>query len=187
MISFRFTYCAPQTRTRYVTSSLFLMKAWKYLTSDPEKHERMLLITGAVAPDGTNILSDMQFATLAKKSATYVMADPHLTAIQLHRLVEINGHQLHAMWHSHIMRGQASSQPSETDLKHQQRLVQIGMTKTLGGIFTIDGYCRFFSTAIDFELTLYGEHVTMLDDQPRDKVFKLNVTEEVNALAYQTE
>lgn len=167
----------PVSKVRFVVSSLFLKRAWRYLTTDPEQRERMALITGPMTTDETRVLSDMHHVETSSQSAAYVQADPRATAAQIDQLTDTDGHRLHAMWHSHIMKGQVSTRPSQVDLDHQARLVTIGMTETLGGIFTLDGYVRVFSTAIDFDLTLYGAHVEMISDEPRTKIFKLDIAE----------
>ncbi len=161
----------------YVVSSLFLRECWQFLTGDDKGRERMALITGPVTPDGTHILSSLQHVTMASQSPSYVQANPAPTHTQIVKLVEEDQHKLMGMWHSHIMRGAASTKPSVTDLSNQQRMVDIGWTNTIAGIFNLDGYVRLFSTARDFELTIYGNRFEMLEETPREKLIKLEISE----------
>jgi hypothetical protein len=77
------------------------------------------------------------------------------------------------MFHSHIMHGAASTRPSGVDIANQQRFVAIGWTDVIGGIFSLDGYVRLFSTARDFSVSLYGNGADIKSDTPREKIIKL--------------
>jgi len=46
----------------------------------------------------------------------------------------------------------------------------------IGGIFSLDGYVRLFSTAHDFALSLYGNGVDIVTDGPREKILKLTTS-----------
>ena len=171
-------------RPHYVVTTRDLLKGWHRLTGDKNQNEVCVLVTGAVTPDGSMVMSDMLNIKPSSQSSTYIQADPHATAILLERLHDHDQHHLHAMWHSHIMHGADATRPSEVDLRHQERLVKLGMKKTLGVIFTLDGYVRFFSTAIDFDLTIYGAHAKVVSAEPRTKIFKLNIEEADHVLEH---
>jgi hypothetical protein len=160
-----------EERLRFMVSSRFLGDSHRYLTGDPQQRERMHVVSGVVAPDGTRILSYMEKLTFDEQTAAYVKA----AAAQTHKqLVELDrdGHALLAVWHSHIMHGADSTRPSPTDLANQERFVRIGWD-ALGGIFSLDGYIRLYHTAKDFELATYGNGVERICDEPRAKVLKL--------------
>lgn len=159
---------------RFVVSELFLEDCWRYLTSDPERDELLHLATGTITEDGTRVISRMEKLEIAEKSATYVRADEKDTHLKLLDLTEKHGHPLLAMFHSHISRGASSTKPSSTDIANQERFVKLGCD-AIGGIFSLDGYVRFFSTCTNFELTVFGKQTTKISDEPRMKVFKLNV------------
>jgi len=160
-----------EDRLRFMVSSRFLGDSHRYLTSDPQQRERMHIVSGVVAPDGTRILSHMEKLTFDEQTAAYVKAAAGQTNKQLVEL-ERSGHPLLAAWHSHIMHGADSTKPSHTDLANQERFVRIGCD-ALGGIFSLDGYIRFYHTAKDFELATYGNGVERISDEPREKVLKL--------------
>jgi len=160
-----------EDRLRFMVSTRLLGDSHRYLTSDPECRERMHIVSGVVAPDGTRVLSSMEKLTFDEQTAAYVKASAAQTHKQLVEL-ERDGHPLLAVWHSHIMHGADSTMPSPTDLANQERFVRIGWD-ALGGIFSLDGYIRFYHTAKDFELATYGNGVERICDEPREKVLKL--------------
>ncbi|MCH9808441.1 MAG: hypothetical protein K0U74_11965 [Alphaproteobacteria bacterium] len=166
---------SPAVRPQLVVSSVFLREAFDYLTTDPERRERMLLVTATHTPDGSVVPSSMRQIKTTEQSAAYVKADQADFANYIEQLTERDQHQLLAMWHSHILVGEQSTRPSQTDIAHQDRLVQLGMTHVLGGIFSLDGWVRLFSTAVDFDLTLYGSAAEYVHDRPREKIIKLSV------------
>lgn len=173
----------PTTEPGYLVSSIFLREVFTYLTSDPQKRERMILVTGPVSNDNTVVLSSMHTVQTSQQSAAYVQADPAATAHQIDDLVSNDQHQLWGMFHSHILHGKNSTQPSQTDLDHQNRLVKFDMPDTLGGIFSLDGWVRIFSTAKPFSLTTYGGGVELIEDHPREKILKLELPEADHVLS----
>ena len=159
---------------RFQAGTLFLRQCHAYLASDPERRERMILISGTVTPDGLRVLSHMEQVTADEQSAAYVRAAPAATHTQLVNLTEIQGHPFLAMAHTHVMRGAESTRPSSVDLANQDRFVRIGC-EAIGMIFSLDGFVRFFSTLTDFDLVLYGAGGSIVHDAPREKVIKLEV------------
>jgi hypothetical protein len=162
-------------RLRLQVSSLFLRDAHRYLTSDPQGRERLALISGTVSDDGVRVMSRMLNVDMDEASPAYVRADPKETHKAIVQLVERDGHPLHAMWHSHIIRGAISTRPSGVDIANQERFCAMGWDEVLGGIFSLDGFFRVFSTARDFSLSIYGNGVDILTDTPREKVLKLTI------------
>jgi hypothetical protein len=159
---------------RFQASTLFIRDSHALLTGDPDGHERLHLVSGTVSEDGVRVLSRMVQVDTDKASAAYVRADAQSTHNTIVELVERDGHQLMGMWHSHIMHGANSTRPSGVDLANQQRFVEIGWDEVIGGIFSLDGYVRLFSTAHDFSLSLYGNGVDIISDGPREKILKLS-------------
>lgn len=173
------TSARPALRTFYVSSRT--LRDWRqFLTSDENGHERMFLGTGIETPDGNVVLAEKIEVRTSSTSAAYVAAHPGHTAVQIDQL-NTSGHRLWLMAHSHIMRGKASTRPSQTDIEHQNRMVEWGLPDMLGMIFNLDGWCRVFSTAKPFDLHVYGTGVTITDDLPREKILKLDCPENTDA------
>jgi hypothetical protein len=164
---------AEPATLRLQVSSLFLRDAHRYLTSDPQGRERLALISGTISDDGVRVMSRMLSVDMDEASPAYVRAAPKETHKAIVQLVERDGHPLHAMWHSHIMRGAASTRPSGIDIANQDRFCAMGWDEVLGGIFSLDGFVRMFSTARDFSISVYGNGVDIISDGPREKVLKL--------------
>ncbi len=163
---------------RFQMSTLFMIECWEYLTGDPSRSERLHLVTGTEAPDGLRTLSRMEQLKLSDQSPAYVRADRDDTHLRLVNLTETHGHPVLAMFHSHMSRGPRSTSPSETDLSNQRRFEKLGC-EAIGGIFSLDGYARFFSTMKPFELLVFGKGAECISDNPMEKVIKLPVAERV--------
>lgn len=156
---------------RFQASSLFIRDCWKLLRADPQK-ENLFLVTGTETPDGINVLSRIEHIKLEKQSAAYVRGDNTDTPIKLIQLTEKHGHKHLATFHSHISYGAGSTRPSSTDISYQDRQVKL-CCPAIGGIFSLDGYVRFFSTWKPFEIEIYGKGVEKLHDEPKEKLFKI--------------
>lgn len=160
---------------QFQVSSLFLRDAHTYLCGDPQGRERLALISGTIGDDGVRVLSRMLNVAMDEASPAYVRAAPRETHKAIVQLCERDGHPLHAMWHSHIMRGANSTRPSAVDLANQERFVNVGWTDTIGGICSCDGFFRLYSTVKDFSLSVYGNGVDLVSDTPREKILKLTM------------
>ena len=160
---------------RFQASSLFLRDCHKQLTSDPTGNERLHLVSGTVSNDGVRVLSRIVDVALDKASPAYVRADPHHTHKTLVQLVEHDGHELFAMFHSHIMHGAQSTRPSGVDIANQARFCAGGWDEVIGGIFSLDGYLRLFSTAHDFTIAVYGKGAEIVSKSPRETIIKLAI------------
>ena len=158
---------------KFSVSSRFLRECATYLTADKSGHERLHLVSGIISEDGVRILSQIEKVSFDEttKSAAYVAADPVDTTKRLVSL-ERDGHELLGMWHSHIMRGEHSSQPSSVDMENQRRFIQMG-SDAIGGIFTLDGYIRLFGTGKTFEVSVYGNGCKLVRAAPRETILKL--------------
>ena len=163
-------------RLRFQTSIAALRQSYTYLHVGAEGNERMHLVTGCIAPDGTRILSTIEPVAYASQSPGFVAAEPKSTHRKLINLCERDGLPLLAMYHSHVMRGAASTTPSAVDIANMRTFLEQGWD-AIGGIFSLDGFVRFFSTGIDFDLSVYGHGAELVTETPRDKVFKFTLTE----------
>jgi len=157
---------------KFSVSSRFLRECWRDLCSDPQGRERLILVTGPVSPDGWRILSNIERVNFAEQSASFVSAKPDETHRRLIEL-DMDGHELLGMWHSHIMRGQASTQPSNVDIDMQNRFVKAGCD-SIGGIFSLDGYVRIFGTGKPIEVSVYGANVEVVSVKSHEVIAKLN-------------
>lgn len=160
----------------YVVSELFLIECHHALTHEADDKERQYLITGPVTKDGTRVLSRIVPVKMAERSAAYVRLDEQDYHKRLIWLQENHGHQQLADVHSHISRGAEATKPSKTDIENQERLAELGC-ESIAGIFSLDGYVRFFSTRKDFELHVHGTTIETLSDDPRMKLLRLKLPE----------
>jgi hypothetical protein len=157
---------------RYQISSLFLRDCWEYLKSDPSHNERLHLVTGTITADGTRVLSRIEKVRYEKQGAAYVSADKTDSHQRIVSLSENYGHLLLAVFHSHISRGIAATTPSAIDLSFLQRMAQIGCD-CLGGIFSLDGYTRFFMRNKDFAIDLYGSGIKKVEEDATYKIYQV--------------
>ena len=164
----------PQKRTGtcYQVSSLFLTDSFHYLKADPSGNERMHLVTGTITAEGTKVLSRMEKLKYGKQSPAYVAADKKDSHQKLITLTEKFGHSLLAVFHSHTAKGASSTTPSSIDHDFMQRMAKIGC-HCLGGIFSLDGYVRFFKESESFDIDVYGKGVEKIADNSNHKIFKI--------------
>lgn len=162
----------PAEGWNFQISSILLRECWQYTTSDQNKNERLLLVTGTVAPDGTRILSRPLYVDFNKQSSVYVAADINSSHNALVTLSEEYGHLLLGIFHSHISRGAASTCPSSIDRRNMERKRNDGID-CIGGIFSLDGYVRFFSAGDAFSIDVYGKGVDLIETNHNSMVFKI--------------
>ena len=159
---------------RYQTSSRFLRQCHELLTSDPNKCERQHLITGPITRQGVRVLSEILDIQYQDQSRVYVRLNPRHRHSTVVNLDEAHGHLLLGVVHNHNTYGPESTKPSGEDLDNQKRFVKQGWY-AVAGIFSEDGYVRFFSTCKDFEFEVYGKGVELIEDAAREKVFKIDL------------
>ncbi len=158
-------------KLRFSISTLFLNICHRYLISDKSQFERAHLVTGPITTDGVRVLSQLEKVKFDKQSAVYVRADPTETHQKIVTLTDVDGHLPLAMFHGHNMTGADGTKPSDTDIAYQDRQAKIGCD-AIGGIFSLDGYVRFFSTANDISVDVYGSGAKLISNEPREQVFK---------------
>jgi hypothetical protein len=157
---------------RYQISSLFLRDCWEYLKSDPGQNERLHLVTGTITTEGTRVLSRIEKVRYEKQGSAYVSADKIDTQQRILSLAEDYGHLLLAVFHSHMTRGMLATTPSSIDQAFLERMAQIGC-HCLGGIFSLDGYTRFFMREGHFEIEVYGKGIIKVEENSAYKIFKI--------------
>jgi len=159
--------------TRYQISSLFLNDCYRYLKADAQQNERIHLVTGTITTEGTKILSRMEKLKYNRQSPAYVEADKTDSLPKIISLTEDFGHYVLAVFHSHTSKGISSTTPSSIDHQFLRRMAQMGC-RCLGGIFTLDGYVRFFKEKEQFDIDVYGKGTEKISDNSDYKIFKIN-------------
>ena len=157
---------------RYQISSLFLRDCYHYLKADPQKNERIHLVTGTITAEGTKVLSRMEKLKYDRQSPAYVKADKVDSHQKIISLAEEFGHNVLAVFHSHTSHGISSTSPSTIDHHFLRRMAQIGC-HCLGGIFSMDGYVRFFKEEGGFDIDVYGKGAEKIADNSNYKIFKI--------------
>ena len=163
---------ADNVINRLCGSSLFLRDVHKELVGDPEGRERLLPITGPYTTDGIGVLSRVEEVALERQSRSYVAAnreDCHRKQVEL---AAKHGHEVLAVFHSHMSEGAESTRQSATDIAAQRRMESIG-SHSISGIFSVDGFLRLFTLSVPFEFSAYGSDISIIEDTPHEKLLKL--------------
>lgn len=155
----------------YQISSLFLYECWQYLKSDPRRAERLHLVTGTITSDQVIVLNKMEKVLLESQSPVYVQANKIDSHKKIVNISENFGHLLLGMFHCHTAKGPGSTAPSGTDIQNLKRKEKIGVD-CLGGIFSIDGFIRFYSLK-EFEVEIYGKGIKQIKSTPKEAVFQI--------------
>ena len=143
---------------RFMVSSLFLDRCFRELTADEK--EQFFFITGSEV-GGVSVLDQKIEFEHQRRSVVGVTGDMAATHELLIHLEQF-GHRLLAHFHSHPGLGPMSTRPSGVDKKFQGRLERAGYP-AVAGIFSRDGYVRFFRLDDDFELEMHGTGVEQHD------------------------
>lgn len=169
------------SRDSYQISSLFLNDCYQYLKADSKSNERIHLVTGTITAEGTKILSRMEKLKYDKQNTVYVAANKTDSLQKMINLTENYGHKVLAVFHSHTSKGASSTLPSAIDHSFLQRMDKIGC-HCLAGIFSFDGFVRFFKETGSFEIDLYGKGADKITDKSYYKIFKINesINEEIS-------
>ena len=160
----------PKLLLRYRTSSLFLKECFEFLVSTRE--EVIHLVTGVELEKNFFILDRLE---KIKYQASIAGAQADVKDL-FRKLVEIDekyGCLLLAVFHSHPFEGIAGSCPSGIDHNLQESLEKSGY-KTIQAVFSRNGYIRFFSNKLAFEIEVYGKGIEKISEQGNEKIFKLS-------------
>ena len=140
----------------FAIGTKFLYECYKYLTS-MGKNEVFHYVTG-MRLGNVLTLDNMQKVELKEQSYCGAVTEEQSTAEAIINIDKF-GHHLHATFHSHPA---GMTGPSSTDLADLRELIRGGY-KIIGGIFTMDGFLRFYSL-IPFELIIYGKGVEKINE-----------------------
>jgi hypothetical protein len=152
-----------ETEQTYVVGSLFLRECFGLLVRERAKKniEVLYYVTG-VDVGGVLVLDKILTPDLSTQSGCYVSAD-HSSSNEIYLELEDYGHGLHAWFHNHLGNGAFATSPSEIDFSTQERL-EGGGYRAIGGIFSEDGFLRFFSKNSEFKVVLFGKGVKRIND-----------------------
>lgn len=163
----------PEPRIfNFQISSLFLRECHDYLISDKRNREMAHLVTGTITSDQTRVLSKIEKLSYDKQSPAYVSGDLNNTTQRIIKLSANYEHLVLGVFHSHISNGPQSTYPSPTDISCMKRLAWLGI-HCLSGIFSLDGYVRFFMTQKKYRIEIYGKGASLFKDEGLHKIFKI--------------
>jgi hypothetical protein len=145
----------------YLISSLTLADCAEYLLGDAHGRERLCLLTG-VKVGTRRTLERMVTVALSEQSTTCAVADP-LDLQRKQIALDVSGHKLHGLFHSHPGQGRGATRPSGTDLGTHQ-LHERGGYPLIGAVFERSGFIRFFSHSRPFTITIYGTGVECYEE-----------------------
>lgn len=148
----------------FIVGTELLYKAFHKLCSIPT--ESILYATGNCFGNSYSIenLIDLK---LDESKYGYAKANLEFSSKALIKL-EQYGSILTCYFHAHPGRGINSNLPSGIDYANQERL-ENGKYKTIGGIFSRDGYLRFFTDKLQYKVLISGKGVKRVSEN----VFKL--------------
>jgi hypothetical protein len=144
----------------YLISAAFLKSAYRSLTKT--RDEDLVYATGP--DDGERLCALTRMVTFDLAQQSVACAVPESTS-QLRALLQLdeNEERLLATLHSHPGQGPEQADPSDLDLSTQQGLEQNGYP-AIGGVFSRDGYARFYSVDRPFRVVVSGAGVKQVDD-----------------------
>lgn len=155
---------------RYRVDSLFLIESFKCLIAAPE--EAIRLVSGLELENNSFVL-DRLLDVKYEANIVGAKADVNDSFKKLIELDEKFGHKLLSIFHSHPFSGITGTCPSGIDRNLQENLEKSGY-KTIGGIFSRDGFVRFYSNNLTFEIEVYGKGVQKISAKENEAIFKIN-------------
>jgi len=155
----------------YMVGSWSLYKCFHFLNQGAD--ENINYVTG-LQIGAVLTLDRLVSFELAESSQVYVRGDLGSSTDCLIQMEEL-GHKLHGWFHIHPGIGPDSTHPSQIDVNHQRKLEQGGYP-AIGGIFSRDGFVRFFSLKRIFEISIYGKEVEKIND----RVYHLTKVREIH-------
>jgi len=143
----------------YIAGSWLLEDAYGFLCGKPV--ESMHYVSGLKLGNYYTLERITEF-DLSAQSSCSVKGD---LPSSFKSLMDIEGHGycLTAWFHSHPGTGKDSVFVSGTDIATQRRL-ESGKYPVIGAIFSQDGFIRFFSDSLDYDLRVLGKGVKKIDE-----------------------
>lgn len=156
----------PETGCTYVLTTSQCMHSWEICTET--EAEGLNFVAGM--PFGNDIYFASSIITTPYATRSVAGASATIPAIlRLTERMHDLGHSLILMMHSHPGSGIDANHPSPTDLDTQRRFEQIW--NMIGAIFSRDGYLRFFSYNLPFNVVIKGKGMERIEKN----VYRLDV------------
>ncbi|MCD6384990.1 hypothetical protein J7M23_04355 [Candidatus Sumerlaeota bacterium] len=162
----------------YVMGSAFIYDCYKLATKAPE--ENLFFATG-VELDGRIILNKILPLQLSVSTFVRVVGDICSVAEALESM-EMFNHRFFCYFHNHPGSGPGATFPSGIDKAMQER-VERGGYPAVGGIFSADGYLRFFSLKNKFKIEIFGKGMRQI----AENLYKLEFVKKISLRVPQTE
>jgi proteasome lid subunit RPN8/RPN11 len=155
-----------ENRRRYIVSARLLCDCFRHLNRD-YRNESIVDISG-IRHGGIFVMERMEDVEHESSSAVHARTDLQSTFRML-MTIDAYGGLLAGVFHIHPGKGVGSTEPSGADLVDQARRERAGMN-AIGGIFSRDGFIRFFSCNMPFQVQVigkgvkeYGEHILKIE------------------------
>jgi hypothetical protein len=142
----------------YLFSSLMLVDSFRLTTRTAE--EAAHFIVGIETDDGAvgTQLLPFEYSSQSVAGVAGKHAATHEVVIQTHDA----GHRILALVHSHPGSGIHANHHSSIDERTQELWEHT--TKLIGGIWSRDGYLRWYSSNRPFRVKIIGTHLERIDD-----------------------
>ncbi|HUT60686.1 MAG TPA: hypothetical protein VNA25_22805 [Phycisphaerae bacterium] len=150
--------CAPVGPPLFVISSLLLHECFRTLTRTGD--ESLHALTGLVFRR-TRVLERIVALRLRRQSVAGAEASNESLASELLRLYDFGMLPL-AYFHSHPAYGPSATVPSSTDRQTQDAMEKSG-SQILGGIFSRDGFVRFYANRAEPNVRVVGKRVREIE------------------------
>jgi hypothetical protein len=154
----------------FVINSLMLYECFKLLTRTED--ENLHAVTGSTIGN-LRSLERIIPLSLSKQNVVGAVADNNSLANSLIRLNDFGLRPL-AYFHSHPGYGMNATCPSSTDKQTQATMEESG-SEIIGGIFSRDGYVRFYANKCDPKINVIGKQVRKVGKN----VYQLEVEEDI--------
>lgn len=149
---------AAGRRLDVVVSSLQLVESFRYCTECTDEGMHFLI---GIDLDDSALVTGMRTFPYESRSAVHATADHNAT----HRIVRDthnSGHRLLLIVHSHPGRGANANYRSSRDIECQRKWEP--WNRQIGGIWSRDGFVRFFSWQLPFAVRVIGSHLEQVED-----------------------
>lgn len=147
----------PSPHLSVVLSSVMLARSFEVCTERPE--EGMHFIAGFDF-DGLRIGTHIVPFPYSERSVVGASGD-HLATQRLCAEIHEAGHTIVALMHAHPGSGQAANHPSSVDIRTQRLWEQT--SRLVGGIWARDGFLRWYSVNVDFDVEIVGNNLEKID------------------------
>ena len=142
----------------------FLQDLIRHLT--PHANEEVVYVTGH-SFGNLRIPYRICSFELDEQSVAYAKGTARSCSDALIEIIE-KGHNLQLMAHSHPGNGKGATTPSGIDTNYLDKIQKNG-SEAVGVIVTRDGYVRFFTSHLEFKISIKGTEVEYVGDN----VFKI--------------